>query len=90
MRDFAFVRDQSTTLGGLIAMSQQPVISDLMSLAARHNSFTLSLQSTISTEGCSPDILSVETALHLEAELMTYLRDLALEYRSSDLVRSYG
>ena len=72
MRDFAFVRDESTTLGGLIAMPQQPVISDLMSLAARYNSFTLSLQSTISTVGCSPDILSVETALHLEAELMTY------------------
>ena len=72
MRDFAFVRDESTTLGGLIAMPQQPVISDLMSLAERYNSFTLSLQSTISTEGCSPDILSVETALHLEAELMTY------------------
>ena len=72
MRDFAFVRDESTTLGGLIAMPQQPVISDLMSLAARYNSFTLSLQSTISTEGCSPDILSVETALHLEVELMTY------------------
>ena len=72
MRDFAFVRDESTTLGGLIAMPQHPVISDLMSLAARYNSFTLSLQSTISTEGCSPDILSVETALHLEAELMTY------------------
>ena len=72
IRVFAFVRDESTTLGGLIAMPQQPVISDLMSLAARYNSFTLSLQSTISTEGCSPDILSVETAWHLEAELMTY------------------
>ena len=30
MRDFAFVRDESTTLGGLIAMPQPPVISDLM------------------------------------------------------------
>ena len=72
MREFAFVRDESTTLGGLIAMPEQPVISDLMTLAARYNSFTLSLQSTISTEGCSPNILSVEAALHLEAELMTY------------------
>ena len=53
-------------------MPRQSVISDLMSLAARYNSFTLSLQSTISTEGCSQDILSVEEALHLEAELMTY------------------
>ena len=72
MRDFAFVRDESTTLGGLIDMQRQSVTTDLMSLAARYNSFTLSLQSTISTEGCSPDILSVEAALHLEAELMTY------------------
>ena len=72
MRAFAFVRDTSTTLGGLIDMSLQSVISDLMSLATRYNSFTLSLQSTISTEGCSQDILSVEAALHLEAELMTY------------------
>ena len=72
MRDFAFVRDESTTLGGLIAMPRQSVTSDLMSLAARYNSFTLSLPSPISTEGCSPDILSVEAALHLEAELMTY------------------
>ena len=71
MRDFAFVRDESTTLG-LIDMPRQSVTSDLMSLAARYNSFTLSLQSTISTEGCSPDILSVEAALLLEAELMTY------------------
>ena len=59
MRDFAFVRDESTTLGGLIAMPQQPVISDLMSLAARYNSFTLSLQSTISTEGCSPLFIQI-------------------------------
>ena len=72
MRDFAFVRDESTTLGVLIAMPRQSVTSDLMSLAARYNSFTLSLPSTITTEGCSPDILSVEAALHLEAELMTY------------------
>ena len=70
MRAFAFVRDTSTTLGGLSDMPRQSVISDLMSLAAR--SFTLSLQSTISIEGCSQDILSVEAALHLEAELMTY------------------
>ena len=53
-------------------MPRQSVISDLMSLAARYNSFNLSLQSTISTEGCSPDILSVEAALHLEAEVMAY------------------
>ena len=72
MRDFAFVRDESTTLCGLIAMPRQSVTSDLMSFAARYNSFTLSLQSTISPEGCSQDILSVEAALHLEAELMTY------------------
>ena len=72
MRDFAFVRDESTTLGGLIAMPRQSVTSSLMSLAAWYNSYTLSLQSTISTEGCSPDILSVEAALHLEAELMAY------------------
>ena len=72
MRDFAFDRDSSTTLGGLIDMPRQSVISDLMSLAARYNSSTLSLQSTISTEGCSPDIISVEAALHLEAELTTY------------------
>ena len=72
MRDFAFVRDETTTLGGLIAIPRQSVTSDLISLAARYNSFTLSLQSTISTEGCSPDILSVEAALHLEAELTTY------------------
>ena len=72
MRDFAFVRDESTTLGVLIAMPRQSVTSDLMSLTAQYTSFTLSLQSTISTEGCSPDNLSVEAALHLEAELMTY------------------
>ena len=72
MRDFAFVRDESKTLGGLLAMPRQLITSDLMSLAARYNSFTLSLQSTISTDGCSPDILSVEAALHLEAELMKY------------------
>ena len=72
MRAFAFVRDTSTTLGGLIDMLRQSVISDLMSLAARYSSFTLSLQSPISIEGCSQDILSVEAALHLEAELMTY------------------
>ena len=53
-------------------MPRQSVIYDLMSLAAQYNSFTLSLLSTISTEGCSQDILSVEAALHLEAELMTY------------------
>ena len=67
-------------------MPRQSVISDLMSLAARYNSFTLSLQSTIE----QPDILSVEAALHLEAEVMAYRRDMALEYGSSDLVRSYG
>ena len=65
MSDFAFVRDESTTLGGLIDMPRQSAISNLMSLAARYNSFTLSLQSTISTEGCSQDILSVAAALHL-------------------------
>ena len=51
MRDFAFVRDESTTLGGLIAMPRQSVTSDLMSVAARYNSFTLSLQSTIFNGG---------------------------------------
>ena len=65
MRDLAFVRDKSTTLGGLIYMPRQSVISDLMSLAARYNSFTLSLQPTIATEGCLQDILSVAAALHL-------------------------
>ena len=65
MMDFAFVRDKSTTLGGLIDMPRQSVISDLMSLAARYNSFTMSLQSTISNEGCSQDILSAAAALHL-------------------------
>ena len=59
MRDFAFVTDKSTTPGGLIDMPRQSVISDLMSLAARYISYTLSLQSTISTECCSQDILSV-------------------------------
>ena len=49
-------------------MPRQSVISDLMSLAARYNSFTLSLQSTVE----QPDILSVEAALHLEAEVMAY------------------
>ena len=63
MRDVAFDRDESTTLGGRIDMPRQSVISDLMSLAARYNSFTL--QSTISNEGCSQDILSVAAALHL-------------------------
>ena len=53
-------------------MPRESVICDLMSLGARYSSFTLSLQSTISTEGFSQDILSVAAALHLEAELMTY------------------
>ena len=65
MRYVAFVRDESTALGGLIDMPRQSVISDLMSLAARYNSFTLSLQSTISNGGCSQDILSVAAALHV-------------------------
>ena len=65
MRDFAFVRDKPTPLGGIIDMSRQSLITDLMSLAVRYNSFTLSLQSTISTEVCSQDILSVAGALHV-------------------------
>ena len=60
--------DIHNIIGGLIDMPRQSVISDLMSLAARYTSFTLSLQSTIK----QPDILSVEAALHLEAEVMAY------------------
>ena len=49
-------------------MPRQSVISDLMSLTARYNGFTLSLQSVNE----QPVILSVEAALQLEAEVMAY------------------
>ena len=67
-RRYTKEEDIHNIIGGLIDMPRQSVISDLMSWAARYNSFTLSLQSTIE----QPDILSVEAALHLEAEVMAY------------------